>query len=124
MTIPLVFKSLKKKLSNPLTEIESIHTANTINQGLEIYSLLKPDILLLDIDLGNDTIFSLLEVIAPSESEIIFISSHKDFGVEAVYHNIAAYILKPIKIVDLKKGVFMQKRAPKKVKTAKKSSKL
>ena len=96
---------LKKKLSNHFTEIESIHTANTINQGLEIYSLLKPDILLLDIDLGNDTIFSLLEVIAPSESEIIFISSHKDFGVEAVYHNIAAYILKPIKIVDLKKGI-------------------
>lgn len=28
---------LKKKLSNHFTEIESIHTANIINQGLEIY---------------------------------------------------------------------------------------
>ncbi|MEN8914142.1 MAG: LytTR family DNA-binding domain-containing protein [Polaribacter sp.] len=96
---------IKKILSSQFTDIESIHTAKSVNQGLEKYSLIKPDILLLDINLGNDTIFSLLEVIAPSESEVILISSHKDFAVEAVDHNIAAYVLKPVETSDLKKGI-------------------
>lgn len=97
---------LQKILKKHFTEVVSVQSANNLHQGLEAYTRMQPDMLLLDIEIGNDTIFSFLETIAPTNSEVILISSHKHFGVRAVNNNIASYVLKPIEISLLKKAIY------------------
>ena len=97
---------LQKILKKHFTGIGSVVSATNLHQGLEAYTRKQPDLLLLDIEIGNETIFSFLETIAPTKSEVILISSHQHFGVRAVNDNIASYVLKPIEIPLLKKAIY------------------
>lgn len=92
---------LKKKLSM----IAVVAEATTVSEGIQKYLEVQPEILLLDVNLGKDTIFSFLESIGEVKAEIIFITSHKHFAVKAVNYNITSYVLKPINIQKLQKAI-------------------
>lgn len=92
---------LKIYLSKHCPFIEVVAEATTINEGISNFALKKPEILLLDIDLGNDNIFSFIDNADKIESEIIFISSHTEFGVKAVNYNITGFVVKPIDVQKL-----------------------
>ncbi|MCI2228277.1 LytTR family DNA-binding domain-containing protein [Polaribacter sp. MSW13] len=85
--------------------INRVAQATNINDGIKAFTKTMPELLLLDIDLGNDTIFSFIDSIGKIEGEIIFISSHQEFGVKAVNYNVTGFIVKPININDLKKVI-------------------
>jgi two-component system LytT family response regulator len=97
---------LKFYLKKHFAMIDMIAEASNVHEGIQEFKRQQPDILLLDIELGNDTIFSFLDAINQIPREVIFISSHKHFGVKAVNYDIASYVLKPINIEDLKKAIF------------------
>lgn len=94
---------LKIYLNKFCPEINVVGEATNVNDGLAIYTNTQPDILLLDIELGNDTIFSFIDAINNIKGEIIFISSHPEFGVKAVNYNVTGFIVKPINPINLKK---------------------
>ncbi len=96
---------LKIYLNKYCPAIELVGEANNVNDGLREYLKNKPEILLLDINLENDTIFSFIDAIGKIEGEIIFISSHTEFGVKAVNYNISSFIVKPINVTDLQKKI-------------------
>ena len=86
--------------------INKVIEATSVVSGLQAYQKNTPDILLLDINLGNDTIFSFLDAIGHIEGEVIFISSHSHFGIRAVNIGVASYLLKPLNIEALKKAIY------------------
>ncbi|MCL7753310.1 LytTR family DNA-binding domain-containing protein [Polaribacter sp. Z022] len=92
-------------LKKYLPMINIVAVANNVNQGITEYLKTQPDILLLDIDLGNDTIFSFIDNIGSITGEIIFISSHPEFGVKAVNYNVTGFIVKPINVLELQKTI-------------------
>lgn len=94
---------LKVYVSKYCPEAEVLGEAKNVNDGVREYLRIKPEILLLDIDLGNETIFNFIDAIDNIKGEIIFISSHTEFGVKAVNYNITGYIVKPIKATELQK---------------------
>ena len=83
--------------------IDSIYTATTIEQATALYLEHEPDILLLDVELGNGkTSFALLEKIPYHTAEIIFITSHKEYAVKAINtSNVGSYLVKPVKPEEL-----------------------
>lgn len=94
---------LKIYLKKYCPMIDVVAQAINVNEGVRAYVRTDPEILLLDIELENDTIFSFIDTIGKNDKEIIFISSHPEFGVKAVNYNITGFIVKPIKEINLKK---------------------
>lgn len=91
---------LQFMVSTYCKDIGTIYTANTLDEAIGSCIKNKPDILLLDIELGNnETSFTLLESIPHANTEIIFITSHKEYAIQAINEAQAvSYILKPVKL--------------------------
>lgn len=96
-------KILKIYLNKYFPFIEVVSEATNVSDGILAYTINKPDILLLDIDLGEDTIFSFIDSVGNIDAEIIFISSHTEYGVMATNYNVTGFVVKPIQITELQK---------------------
>ena len=91
------------KTNFPILEI--VAEASNVQTGIQKYLKTTPEILLLDVNLENDTIFSFIDQLENKTVEIILISSHNNFAVSAVKYDVTGYVLKPLKIKDLKKAI-------------------
>lgn len=65
----------------------------------------EPDILFLDIRLGDDTGFSLLESFPDLSFEVIFITAYDQYAIQAIRFSALDYLLKPIDPVELTNAV-------------------
>ncbi len=93
---------LKIYLSRYCPNIEVIATATNVDEAIRQFIKFEPKLLLLDINLGKEDAFQFLDSIQNAKSEIVFISSHTEYGVKAVNYNVTAFITKPIKVDELK----------------------
>lgn len=69
--------------------------AQSVATGVEQISALKPDIVCLDIRLPDGTGFDLLKMTPPLSFEVIFLTAHEEFALEAFKVNAQDYLLKP-----------------------------
>ncbi|RZK56660.1 MAG: response regulator, partial [Pedobacter sp.] len=81
----------------------------------------KPDVLFLDIQMGEHTGFDLLSSISDKEFEVIFITAFDKYGIEAIKFAALDYLLKPIVIADL---VLAVNKAEDKISTRDKNNQL
>lgn len=81
--------------------INIVGEAKNIEDGIKTINETKPDILFMDICLNNDLVFTILDSVDFSEIEIIFITAHNEFAINAFKYNVIDYILKPISIEEL-----------------------
>ena len=63
--------------------------------------LLNPDLIFLDIDMPQLSGFDVLAAIESPDFEIIFVTAHNTYGIEAIKHCAIGYIVKPIDSVEL-----------------------
>jgi two-component system LytT family response regulator len=87
--------------------IDVVGVAKNTEEFIDLLLSLKPDILLLDIDLGEDkNTLDVLNEVDNLNCEIIITSSHVDFAIKAIneYH-VSGYIVKPINSITLTKSV-------------------
>jgi len=98
---PISTKHLKNLLSTHAPEIEVISTAKNVDDALEKIYLLKPDLVFLDIELGGESGFDLLTKCGTRKFELIFVTAHNQYGIDAVKAKALDYILKPINKVEL-----------------------
>ncbi|NER18992.1 LytR/AlgR family response regulator transcription factor [Spongiivirga citrea] len=60
-----------------------------------------PRVLFLDVQIGNQTCFSLLEEIAYENIKIVIVSAYDNFAIEAFKYHAVDYILKPVDIDEM-----------------------
>lgn len=94
---------LKILLQKFCPNIHNILEARSNEEALQIYTNNQIDILLVDIDLGRQTIFDFVSSINLEDIEVIYISSSKDFefALKAIEYGSTGYIMKPIDIHKL-----------------------
>jgi len=80
-------------------------TADNLEDAEELIGEVNPQLVFLDIQLGAKTAFTLLEKLKTVNFEIIFITAHNKFAVEAFNFSAIDYLLKPIDIDKLVKAV-------------------
>lgn len=98
---PLSQKHLKSILQKNCPELEVVDIVSNSDDALEkIYSL-KPDLIFLDIELGGESGFDLLKKCPTRNFEVIFVTAHNQFGIEAVKAQALDYVLKPINSAEL-----------------------
>jgi len=89
-------------LSRFFSHVKIIAQAESIEQGIKVINENKTDIVFLDIEMPLGNSFDILENVNNTDFEIIFITAHDKYALEAFKFSAIDYLLKPIKIKDIK----------------------
>ena len=76
--------------------VRPIGNYSNIKEGENMIKKLNPDIVFLDIAIGKDTGFDLLEKLSPFNFQLIFVTGYSEFALKAFQVNAVDYLLKPI----------------------------
>lgn len=102
---PKMVELLADTLSELYPEIEIKGKYTTWKQALSGIRTHNVDILFLDISMPEKTGFDLLELVPNLSAEVIFVTAHTEFAVEAFNFDVCGYVLKPINDKALLKAV-------------------
>lgn len=103
--IPQALEMLAKDISNNHPNITIIGKANSVVSAAKLLRSTQPDILFLDIMLGDGTGFDLLEIIPDLKSKIIFVTASDAFAIRAFKFAAIDYILKPYSDEELNNAI-------------------
>jgi two-component system LytT family response regulator len=80
-------------------------TANSADEGIQLIAAVKPNLVLLDIQMPGKSGFDLLRSISTIDFEVIFITAYDQYGIQAIKFSALDYLLKPVDINELKQAV-------------------
>jgi two-component system, LytTR family, response regulator len=103
--MPQARQALEAELALHCPEVKLIGTANSIVQAAKLMRQVSPDIIFLDILLGDGTGFDLLEIFPDLGAQIIFVTASDEFAIRAFRYAAIDYLLKPVDSMQLKSAV-------------------
>jgi two-component system, LytTR family, response regulator len=92
---------LKKLIADFCTGVEIIHEARNIEDAYSLIVTQQPEFILLDIQMPGGSGFDLLKKFEKINFEIIFITSHNQYAINAFKYSAIDYLLKPVDIAEL-----------------------
>src|SRR5688572_8328398 len=109
---PRGLNTLKKLLQEYCPEIRVIAECANAETAKDKIELLEPQLAFLDISLPGKTSFDLLAELEKVNFEIIFVTAHNEYTLQAFHYSAVDYLMKPID-EDLLTGAV--KRAEKRI---------
>lgn len=104
--LPKNHSLLKRLLRHCDEQIELVGSAYGIEEGIEMVKELEPDLLFLDIQFPEKRLgFELLEAFEEAPFQVIFVSGHREYGVNAVRFGALDYLLKPVDLGRLQEAL-------------------
>ncbi len=76
--------------------VELLASANSGKGGIAAIAEHRPQLVFLDIELGDITAFEMLERIDPVDFQVIFTTAHDHYAIKAIRYSAVDYLLKPI----------------------------
>jgi len=98
-------ENLRILLDKHCPNIKVVAIASNINDAFAQVNLHHPDLLFLDIQMGKTTGFDLLNQLAEKTFEVVFVTAHDNYGIQAVKFAALDYLLKPVDPDELKVAV-------------------
>ena len=108
---------LKSDLENHHPEIKVIDTAQSVVEAAKLLRKTQPDILFLDIMLGDGTGFDILEIFPDLSSKIIFVTASDEYAIRAFKFAAIDYVLKPYSNDDLATAIKEPKNKSSRIKS-------
>ena len=99
--MPQALEMLANDISRKHPELSIIGKASSVVSAAKLLRKQQPDILFLDIMLGDGTGFDLLEIFPELQAKIIFITASDAFAIKAFKFAAIDYVLKPYADEDL-----------------------
>ena len=101
----LTAERLEQIIQQQFESIEIIAILHSVESALDwLLSNKHPDLVLMDIELGDGTSFDILDQ-CELKSKIIFTTAYDEYALKAFKYNSIDYLLKPIDPTELKKGI-------------------
>ena len=97
----LARKKTRTLLENYAPDIQLLGEANGVQAGLACIKEHSPELVLLDVEMGDGTGFDLLELCPKIDFKVIFITGHDKFAIRAFKFCAIDYLLKPVGFNDL-----------------------
>lgn len=97
--------NLMALLDKHCPQVKVLGSATTLEDALKLIDTTRPQILFLDIQMGNKTGFELLQRISHRNFEVIFVTAYSQYGVQAIKFAALDYILKPIDVEELRTSI-------------------
>jgi two-component system, LytTR family, response regulator len=100
---------MKSLLQRYASDIAILGEADSVDAGIKAIEYHNPDVIFLDIQLGDGTGFDILEQIIQTagniRSHIVFITAHEQYAVKAFRFSALDYLLKPVDPEELSKVI-------------------
>jgi two-component system LytT family response regulator len=87
------------KLWSPETEI--VGEASNVTEALARVHALQPELVFLDVEMGENTGFDFLRMVPERKFEVIFVTAHQQYAIEAIRMSACDFLLKPVDPDDL-----------------------
>ena len=102
---PFIQNLLRDKLELYIPEVKVVGIANNGSEGLEKIIEHGPEVIFLDVEMGDMTGFEMLGRLKEITFETIFITSFSHYAIKAIRFNALDYLVKPIDLEELKQSV-------------------
>jgi len=102
---PDALSLIKASLKENHPELKIIAQAESVVAAAKMLRKQEPDILFLDIMLGDGTGFDILEIFPDLKSKIIFVTANDEFALKAFKFAAIDYVLKPYMDEDLSEAI-------------------
>lgn len=89
-------EALRADLVRWCPQVTILAEANSMQSGLQVMRNTNPDLVLLDIQLGDGDGFQLLEQLGKTSAQVIFTTGLDQHGIRAVKFSALDYLLKPV----------------------------
>ena len=89
-------RTLQRMLTLHCPQVLIAATCNNADLAKQQIDLLKPDVVLLDIQMSGKTGLDLLTEIADKNFEVIFVTAYNEYMLQALQYSAADYLLKPV----------------------------
>jgi two-component system LytT family response regulator len=97
----IAFINTLKIILENYPEFRIIGQARSANEAVELIGNLEPDLIFLDVELGDGTGFDVLQRVERRDFKVIFVTAFDHYAVEAFRFSAIDYLLKPIVSADL-----------------------
>jgi len=114
-------ENLRALLTRHCPQVNIMAGIRTMEEARVFIERNRPDLLFLDIHMGDRTVFDLLKNLSYTDFEVIFVTAYNHYGIQAVKYAALDYLLKPIDIRELKEAV---EKVEKKIATRTRTSQL
>lgn len=94
-------KLLTKLVTRKHPDVTLLPSADSVESAVEAIDRYKPDLVFLDIRLGNNTGFEVLERSTYKSYHVIFVSAYSQYALKAIKSSAVDYLLKPVDMDDL-----------------------
>jgi two-component system LytT family response regulator len=98
-------EALYNYISEFCPELEVVAQCDSINSAWKAINVLRPQLVLLDIEMPNGNGFDLLRMFNPINFKVIFITAFSQYAVDAFRFAAIDYLMKPVKIAELIEAV-------------------
>lgn len=98
-------ESLSSLVNLYCDNVTLIGKASNVTDGIALIKNKKPDLVFLDIAIGSESGFDLLNQLEKIDFQIIFTTGFSEFAIKAFKVNALDYLLKPIDPIDLQNAV-------------------
>ena len=92
-------------LKHNFPEVVIVGEANGVFDGLKAIRELSPDLVFLDIQMGDGTGIELLQRLDEIDFSLIFLTAYDEYALQAFKYSATDYLLKPVDIDDLEKAI-------------------
>ncbi|MGD9992304.1 MAG: LytR/AlgR family response regulator transcription factor [Salinivirgaceae bacterium] len=83
-------------LSQNFPTIEIVGEADSVQTGIDLIQLTKPNLVFMDIEINGGTGFNILQQVKPYSFKLIFVTAFNQFAIKAIKFSAIDYILKPV----------------------------
>ncbi|REJ82406.1 MAG: response regulator [Bacteroidetes bacterium] len=94
---PISVEMLRDFLDDSGEPIQVIDHCGTVKSAVNKITKLNPELVFLDVELADGSCFDVLQNIGTINFEIIIITSHDRYAMQAVKYSALDYLIKPIK---------------------------
>jgi two-component system LytT family response regulator len=107
---PANVENLQLLLSRYCPGVSVVARASSKQTATELISLHRPDLLFLDIRLGQGSGFDIFTALPDTSFEVIFVTAFDQYGIRAIKFAALDYLLKPVDIDELVEAVAKAER--------------
>jgi two-component system, LytTR family, response regulator len=97
--------AVKQLLRSFCPLVQTIEEASGVKSGLQAIRDFQPDLVFLDVEMGDGTGFDLMREIRNPDFQIVFITAHNKYAITAFQYSAIDYLLKPVDPAELKRAI-------------------
>lgn len=85
--------------------VSLLGTAASVAEGVSLVGKTRPELIFLDVELGDQTGFDVIKQFASPEFRVIFTTAHEQYAFKAIKASCLEYLLKPVNYLELQEAV-------------------